>query len=63
MYTQHGQDVLMADDPGDFAAAVIGLYQEPTLWEQISTNGLENVQKWFSFAAAQTTIAELLKKF
>ncbi len=63
MYTQHGHDVLMADKADDFAAAVIRLYQESSLWSQISTGGLENVQKWFSFSAAQTTIAELLKKF
>lgn len=62
MYTQHGHDVMMADQVEGFAAAVINLYQDQKLWERVSKGGLENVQKWFSFEAAQQTIAELLQK-
>ena len=63
MYTQHAHDVMMADEVDDFATSVIRLYQDKSLWEQISKGGLENVQKWFSFEAAQKTVAELLKKY
>lgn len=62
MYTRQGHDVLMADQATDFAAAVIQLYQDRKLWEQISKGGLENVQKWFSFQAAKNNIADLLAK-
>ncbi|WP_223786920.1 glycosyltransferase [Marinicella meishanensis] len=60
MYTQHRHDVMMADDAAAFAAAVTELYQSQTLWEQLSKGGLENVEKWFSFAAAKNTIADLM---
>lgn len=62
MYTTHEQDVMMADDPAEFAAAVIRLYQDETLWNQISAGGLENVEQWFSFNAAKTQIKKLISK-
>jgi GT2 family glycosyltransferase/glycosyltransferase involved in cell wall biosynthesis len=62
MYTRQGHDVMMADQASEFATAVIQLYQDQPLWEQISKGGLENVQKWFSFNAAKATVAELLAK-
>ncbi|VAW44054.1 hypothetical protein MNBD_GAMMA02-607, partial [hydrothermal vent metagenome] len=62
MYTRQGHDVMMADEADDFAAAVVRMYQDQTLWEQISKGSLENVQKWFSFKAAQNTVAGLLQK-
>lgn len=61
MYTQHGHDVMMADEAAAFAAAVVELYQSKTLWEQLSKGGIENVEKWFSFQAAKQTIAELMQ--
>jgi GT2 family glycosyltransferase/glycosyltransferase involved in cell wall biosynthesis len=63
MYTRHGHDVMMADDAADFAAAVINLYQDQMLWEQVSKGGLENVEKWFSFKAAKNSISDLLGQF
>jgi len=63
MYTQQGRDVMMADETGSFATAVVRLYQDKKLWENISQGGLNNVQKWFSFEAAQNTIAQLLQKY
>ncbi len=63
MYTRHGHDVMMADAAADFAAAVINLYQDQVLWEQVSKGGLENVEKWFSFKAAKNSIADLLGQF
>ncbi len=63
MYTKNGYDVLMADDADSFAEAVIQLYQDQTLWQQVSKGGLENVEKWFSFSAAKNTIAELLTRY
>jgi glycosyltransferase involved in cell wall biosynthesis len=61
MYTTHETDVMMADDPNDFAQCVIRLYEDEMLWNQVSTGGLENVKKWFSFAAAKEKIQYLLK--
>ena len=61
MYTQHGHDVMMADDAEAFAHAVTELYQSQTLWQQLSKGGMQNVEKWFSFQAAKNTIAALMQ--
>lgn len=60
MYTEHGHDVMMADDADDFAQEVIKLYQNPELWMKVSKGGVRNVEKWFSFNAAQKVITHLL---
>jgi len=62
MYTTHEKDVMMADDESEFATAVIKLYQNEQLWNQISQGGLDNVKKWFSFDAAKSQILSMLQK-
>lgn len=62
MYTTHKHDVMMADKPTDFAEAVIQLYQDEVLWNQVSEGGLANVERWFSFNAAKQQIKKLLNK-
>ncbi|MCB1581801.1 MAG: glycosyltransferase [Xanthomonadales bacterium] len=61
MHTTHKQDVMMADEPKEFAQAVIKLYQDEPLWNQISSGGLENVENWFSFNAAKKQIKKILQ--
>ncbi|TDR23761.1 glycosyltransferase [Marinicella litoralis] len=61
MYTTHEKDVMMADDPVQFAQAVIRLYQDEALWSQVSKGGLENVKQWFSFSAAKAQVIKLLE--
>lgn len=56
MHLQDGQDVLVADDAGAFAAAVVRLYQDPVLWEQLSSAGRRNVADHFSLDAARDTV-------
>ena len=59
MHLRDGQDVLIADAAGDFAAAVIRLYQDPALWQQLAQGGLANIERHFSLAAARQTVAEV----
>lgn len=54
------EELLVADEPQDFADAVVRLYQDPALWAQISANGYENVRKHFSRATAKAALAGLL---
>lgn len=54
------EELLVADEPQEFANAVVRLYQDQGLWAQISTNGYENVRKHFSRATAKATLADLL---
>lgn len=60
MYAEPERDVLVADNAADFAAAVLRLYHDETLWQQISDNGLLNVETHFSFDAARTALRHVL---
>lgn len=56
MHLDHGHDVLVAEDPAEFAAEVIRLYGDETLWNRLSANGRENVRRHFSMDAARDTV-------
>ena len=60
MYAEPERDVLVADNAVDFAAAVLRLYHDEALWQQISDNGLLNVETHFSFDAARTALRRVL---
>lgn len=51
-----GRDVLIADAPEAFCDAVVRLYQDGSLWHQLSEQGLENVQRHFSYESAQNAL-------
>ncbi len=61
LHAVDGEDVLVAESPKDFAAAVVRLYQDQALWEKLSQGGLRNVQQHFSLDAAKTQLAALLE--
>src|SRR5271157_383155 len=61
MYLVHEQNALIADDPEDFAAAVVRLWTEPELWHRLSLCGRENLRQHFSVEAARQRIDELLE--
>lgn len=56
MHLQAGEDVLVADDAAGFAEAVVRLYQDPQLWQQLADAGLANVARHFSLQAAEATV-------
>jgi len=60
MHVEHGRDILVADDPAGFAAAVVALHTDPELWTRLSGAGVDNVRRHFSFEAARATIAATL---
>ena len=60
MQLHDGDDILLADDPGDFASAVLRLHDDPALWQQLSDRGLSNVREHFSFEAARATLRRIL---
>ncbi|MCF6226502.1 MAG: glycosyltransferase, partial [Xanthomonadales bacterium] len=60
MYAENGREVLVADDAETFAAEVVRLYQDEALWNKLSENGLKNVERHFSFAAAQKNIVSMM---
>ncbi len=56
MHLQDGEDVLVADDAAAFAAAVVRLYQDPALWQRLSSAGRRNVAAHFSLETARDTV-------
>ncbi|HET8585052.1 MAG TPA: glycosyltransferase, partial [Casimicrobiaceae bacterium] len=60
MHLRDGDDVLVADTPQAFAAAVARLHEDRALWERLSRGGLANIERHFSRAVARKAIAELL---
>jgi glycosyltransferase involved in cell wall biosynthesis len=61
IHAADGEDVLVAATAEAFADAVVRLYEDEALWEKLSRNGLENVQRHFSTAAAQRDILGLFE--
>lgn len=60
MHVEPGRDVLVAADAVAFADAIVQLYGDRALWETLSANGLANVERHFSFEAAQRALARIL---
>jgi GT2 family glycosyltransferase/glycosyltransferase involved in cell wall biosynthesis len=60
MNLENGHDILTAETEAEFAQAVIRLYNDSQLWQQLSDNGLENVAQWFSFDAAKAALKVVL---
>ena len=60
MFAEPGRDVLVAETPGDFADAVVRLYQDEDLWNRVSAAGQENVNRYFSTETARLGLQELL---
>ncbi|MBS0557946.1 MAG: glycosyltransferase [Proteobacteria bacterium] len=60
MHARDGEDLLVADTPADFAAAIVRGYGDPALWTRLSDNGLANVRQHFSFDAAREALRRIL---
>ncbi|WP_332309384.1 glycosyltransferase [Pseudomarimonas arenosa] len=60
MHLRVGEDVLIGDDPAQMAEAIVQAYQDETLWNQLSANGLANVERHFGFAAARAAVHRAL---
>ncbi len=60
MHARNGEDLLVADTPEDFAAAIVRAYRDAALWKKLSDNGLTNVREHFSFDTARVALRRLL---
>ena len=47
------EDILVADEPEEFARALIELYQSEELWNRISENGVRKTRALYSIEAAR----------
>ncbi|MFZ5657681.1 MAG: glycosyltransferase [Pseudomonadota bacterium] len=60
MHLRDGEDVLVADEPQDFADAVLRLYGDEALWNRLAANGLDNVARHFSMDAARGVVRRVI---
>jgi GT2 family glycosyltransferase len=58
----HGFDVMIADDPASFAAAVEQLYLQRDLWERVANNGRFRIEKNFTPEVIAETINNSIKE-
>jgi glycosyltransferase involved in cell wall biosynthesis len=54
-----GEHVLIADSPAAFASAVVRLYTDDRLWEDLSQNGLLHIKSNFSKDVVQTKLNQI----
>ena len=59
--TDH-EDVLVADEPGDFARALIELYESEELWNRLSENGIRKTRALYSIDAARERLRYLFSE-
>ncbi len=61
MHLEPGRDVLVGESPAELAAAILRLYDDEALWQQLSRAGLANVSEHFGFASAQRAVQRMLR--
>jgi len=54
-----GEDVLVADEPEEFARALVTLYESPELWNRLSQNGIEKTRSLYSTEVARERLERL----
>jgi len=54
-----GVDVLVADEPEEFAQALVTLYESPELWNRLSQNGMEKTRSLYSAEIARERLERL----
>jgi GT2 family glycosyltransferase/glycosyltransferase involved in cell wall biosynthesis len=58
----HGFDVMIADDPAAFAAAVEQLYSQKELWERVAHNSRLRIEKYFTPDVIAETINRSIRE-
>jgi GT2 family glycosyltransferase/ubiquinone/menaquinone biosynthesis C-methylase UbiE/glycosyltransferase involved in cell wall biosynthesis len=61
MGLEHERNVLIAESPEEFAAAVVRLYQDGALWQSLSASGLKFVRETYSFDGATRLFTDILR--
>jgi GT2 family glycosyltransferase/glycosyltransferase involved in cell wall biosynthesis len=56
------EDILVADEPEDFARAIIELYESEELWSRLSKNGVKKTKARYSVSAARRRLGHLFNE-
>jgi glycosyltransferase involved in cell wall biosynthesis len=54
------EDILIADEPEDFARAVVELYESEELWNRLSENSIKKTKAHYSVPAVRKHLNRLL---
>jgi hypothetical protein len=57
----NGRDMLIADTREDFCNAIFSLYARESLWNRLSANGLEIIDRHFSFTTARLRLLDVFE--
>lgn len=60
MGLENGKHAMVADEPAEFADAVVRIYRDANLWKRVSESGLELARARYSYASGRRRIAELI---
>jgi GT2 family glycosyltransferase len=60
MHLAHGKSVLVANEPEEFAHRLLELYSGERLWNRLSANSIEVMQRYFSLNAAKEALSRVL---
>lgn len=60
MKLEHGRDILIADEPEEFARQIIRAYDDEQLWTNLSDSGKANIEEHFSFSVAERQLSDIL---
>ena len=59
MGLMHEKHLLIADDAGTFAAAVVRLYNDEPLWRKLSSEGLSHLEDTYSYNSARKRMSSI----
>jgi len=60
MDVRDGQEIILADEPGEFANGVTMVLRDEALWETLSRNGRASVSRQFSTSIARQGLRNLM---
>lgn len=60
MFLSPEEDVVVADDPEAFAAAIVRVYHDEALWQRLAAGGRQNIEAHFSREVARRAISRLI---
>ena len=57
----NGRDILIADSPENFCKSIFKLYSRELLWKKLSANGIEIIDRHFSFVTARMRLIDIFE--
>lgn len=60
MFLEHNKNAMIAEEAEEFADAIVKLYNDECLWNQLSANGLQFAQKSWGAETAWNNLARIL---